>query len=75
MINDIWYLIPEKVAFADVSLILEPNNEFIQHEDLDNWESTDTGLFRMYKKYTADPTRPSDESQKIILSNEFKIKK
>ena len=73
-IDDIWYGIPEKAAYADESVILEPENEFTQNAELDNWEETTTGIFRMYKRYSNDSSRPFDETEKFSISNEFEVK-
>lgn len=72
-IDGIWYGIPEKAAYADESLILEPENEFTQNAELDNWEETTTGIFRMYKRYSTDSNRPYNETEKFSISNEFEV--
>lgn len=72
-IDGIWYGIPEIAAYADESVILEPENEFTQNAELDNWEETTTGIFRMYKRYSTDPDRPFDETEKFSISNEFEV--
>ena len=72
-IDGIWYGIPEKAAYADESVILEPENKFMQNEELDNWEETTTGIFRMYKRYSTDSSRPFDETVKFSISNEFEV--
>lgn len=72
-IDGIWYGIPEKAAYADESVILEPENEFTQNAELDNWEETTTGIFRMYKRYSTDSNRPYNETEKFSISNEFEV--
>jgi hypothetical protein len=73
-IDGIWYGIPEKAAYADESLILEPENEFTQNGELDNWDETTTGIFRMYKRYSTDSNRPFYETEKFSISNEFEVR-
>jgi len=73
-IDGIWYGIPEKAAYADESFVLETDNEFTQNVELDNWEETTTGIFRMYKRYSTDSSRPFDETEKISISNQFEVR-
>ena len=71
-----WYRVISKADYADESLTLNPGQEFIQNEELENWEeSNNPGLFRMVKVYSTDSTKPADETEKISISNEFEIKK
>jgi len=73
-IDGIWYGIPEKAAYADESFVLETDNEFTQNVELNNWEETTTGIFRMYKRYSTDSSKPFDETEKLSISNEFEVK-
>lgn len=74
-IDGFWYRLIEKAAFADEGLELEPNVEFEQNIELSNWEEEGSGVFRAYKIYYTDPERPAEKTEKISISNEFKINK
>ncbi len=74
-IDDAWYRLIEKVAYADADFELQPTNEFEQMAELDNWPEASSGLFRAYKEYYTDATRPASETLEFSVSNEFEIKK
>ncbi len=69
-----WFRLIEKVPYADAGYELQPNDKFEQNAELDNWEGTNTGIFRAYKVYSCDKTKPASETEEFSVSNEFEIK-
>lgn len=59
-----WYRLVEKIGFADVGLVLEPDEEWVQEIELDNWESANSGVFRVYKTYSTNSKKPAAEAEK-----------
>lgn len=55
-------------------MILKPKSNFEQIVELENWEATNPGIYRLYKVYYEESLETNQKVDKYAISNDFEVK-